>query len=166
MVALDQNVPLLTVATRTAVDPLATILNLHRRSPPAEGVGAAINRICQDVMDRVVDGRLPLGGSISRLVNHERQQDILFTYPQDNLADALQLREFAEDKGDCVLHAAIGILLDMVVIGFRIASKKLDQRDETQVRIYDLDDGRADNIRSKIKPLPADGHSLFLTVRR
>ena len=123
MVALDQNVPLLTVATRIAVDPLATILNLHRRSPPAEGVGAAINRICQDVMDRVVDGRLPLGGSISRLVNHERQQDILFTYPQDNLADALQLRELAEDKSDCVLHAAIGILLDLVVIGFRVADR-------------------------------------------
>jgi hypothetical protein len=45
-------------------------------------------------------------------------------------------------------------------------SKKSDQRDETQVRIYDLDDVRAANIRSKVKPLPVDEHSLFLTVGR
>jgi hypothetical protein len=45
-------------------------------------------------------------------------------------------------------------------------STNLDQRDETQVRIYDLDDGRAANIRSKIKPLPPDRRSLLLTVSR
>ena len=45
-------------------------------------------------------------------------------------------------------------------------SKKSDQRDETQVRIYDLDDVRAANIRSKIKPLPPDRRSLLLTVSR
>jgi hypothetical protein len=45
-------------------------------------------------------------------------------------------------------------------------SQKSGQRDETQVCIYDFDDGRAANIRSKIKPMPVDGHSLFLTVRR
>jgi hypothetical protein len=43
--------------------------------------------------------------------------------------------------------------------------KKFGPRDETQARIYDLDDGLAANIRSKIKPLPIDGHLLFLTVR-
>ena len=45
-------------------------------------------------------------------------------------------------------------------------SKKLDQRDSTEVRVYDLDDLRAANIRSKIEPPPEDGHFLFLTVRQ
>jgi hypothetical protein len=45
-------------------------------------------------------------------------------------------------------------------------SKKLDQRDRTEVRVYDLDDLRAGNIRSKINPPPIDAHFLFLTLRR
>jgi hypothetical protein len=44
-------------------------------------------------------------------------------------------------------------------------SKKF-QRDRTEVRVYDLDDLRAANIRSKINPPPEDGHFLFLTVRQ
>jgi hypothetical protein len=44
-------------------------------------------------------------------------------------------------------------------------SKKVDQRESTEVRVYDLDDQRAGNIRSKIDPPPKDAHFLFLTVR-
>jgi hypothetical protein len=45
-------------------------------------------------------------------------------------------------------------------------SKKSDQRDSTNVRVYDLGDPRAGNIRSKIEPPPEDAHVLFLTVRQ
>jgi hypothetical protein len=45
-------------------------------------------------------------------------------------------------------------------------SKKLDQRESTEVGVYDLDDLRTGNIRSKIEPPPEDGHFLFLTVRQ
>ena len=45
-------------------------------------------------------------------------------------------------------------------------SNKLDQRDSTEVRVYDLDDLRAANIRGRIKPLPADAHFLLLTARK
>ena len=45
-------------------------------------------------------------------------------------------------------------------------SNKLDQRDSTEVHVYDLDDLRAANIRGRIKPLPADAHFLFLTARK
>jgi len=45
-------------------------------------------------------------------------------------------------------------------------SKEIDQRDSIKVRVYDLDDLWAANIRSEIKPLPADAHFLFLTVRQ
>jgi hypothetical protein len=45
-------------------------------------------------------------------------------------------------------------------------SKNSDQHGSIQVRVYDLDDLRAANIRSKIKPLPADAHFLLLTARK
>ena len=45
-------------------------------------------------------------------------------------------------------------------------SKKSDQRASTEVRVYDLDDLWAGNIRSKIKPPLEDGHFLFLTARQ
>lgn len=45
-------------------------------------------------------------------------------------------------------------------------SKRLDQPGSTEVRIYDLDDLRAGNIRGKIEPPPKGAHFLFLTVRR
>jgi hypothetical protein len=44
-------------------------------------------------------------------------------------------------------------------------SKEADQRDDTQVRVYDLDDIRAANIRSKIKPPPGDARLILLTLR-
>ena len=43
-------------------------------------------------------------------------------------------------------------------------SEKPDERNSIQVRVYDLDDQRAANIRSKIKTLQADGHFIFLTL--
>jgi hypothetical protein len=45
-------------------------------------------------------------------------------------------------------------------------SKKLDQRGSTEVRVYDLDDLRSANIRSKIEPPPEDRHFLFLTGKQ
>ena len=44
-------------------------------------------------------------------------------------------------------------------------SEKPDERNRIQVRVYDLDDLRAANIRSKIKPLRADGHFILLTLK-
>jgi hypothetical protein len=44
-------------------------------------------------------------------------------------------------------------------------SKKSDERNSIQVRVYDLDDSRAANIRSKIKLLQADAHFILLTLK-
>ena len=44
-------------------------------------------------------------------------------------------------------------------------SKNLDQHDSIRVRIYDLDDSRAANIRGEIKPAQADLHLVLLTLR-
>jgi hypothetical protein len=42
--------------------------------------------------------------------------------------------------------------------------KEIDKRSSIKVRVYDLDDPRAANIRSKIKPLQADTKTLLLTT--
>jgi hypothetical protein len=44
-------------------------------------------------------------------------------------------------------------------------SKKPDERNSIQVRVYDLDDRRAANVRSTIKPLQADAHFILLTLK-
>ena len=45
-------------------------------------------------------------------------------------------------------------------------SGKPDERNSIPVRVYDLDDQRAANIRSKIKPLQADAHFILLTLKQ
>ena len=47
VVTLDQHVPILPVAACAATGPLASVLDRHRRTPPAEGVGAAIDWVCK-----------------------------------------------------------------------------------------------------------------------
>jgi hypothetical protein len=44
-------------------------------------------------------------------------------------------------------------------------SRDLDQHGSIPVRVYDLDDSRAANIRGKIKPVQADSHLVLLTLR-
>jgi hypothetical protein len=44
-------------------------------------------------------------------------------------------------------------------------SKKPDERNSIQVRVYDLDDSRAANIRSKLQLLQADAHFILLTLK-
>jgi hypothetical protein len=55
-----------------------------------------------------------------------------------------------------------------ILLDFALAeslSGKPDERNRIQVRVYDLDDLRAATIRSKIKPLQADGHFILLTLK-
>lgn len=51
----EQHVPVLAVAAMAAADPLAPVLHGDVARRPAEGVGAAVERIGQEVVDRVVD---------------------------------------------------------------------------------------------------------------
>jgi hypothetical protein len=56
-----------------------------------------------------------------------------------------------------------GILIDSALA--ESLSGKPDERNSIRVRVYDLDDLRAANIRSKIKLLQTDGHLMFLTLK-
>jgi hypothetical protein len=56
------------------------------------------------------------------------------------------------------------ILIDSVLA--QSISGNLDERGTIQVRVYDLDDLRAADIRSKIKLLQADAHFILLTLKQ
>ena len=51
--------PLGSLALEAAYDPFAASLDRHTAAGSAEGVGASVNRIGQDVVDGVVDRKLP-----------------------------------------------------------------------------------------------------------
>jgi hypothetical protein len=57
----------------------------------------------------------------------------------------------------------VGILIDSALA--ESLSGKPDERNSMRVRVYDLDDLRTVNIRSKIKPLQGDGHFILLTLK-
>lgn len=78
-------------------------------------------------------------------------------------AEHSELMNFLRAQNDAYNNQA-HILIDSALADN--LSSKLDQRDSKEVRVYDLDDLRAANIRGRIKPLLADAHFLFLTVRR
>ena len=57
-----------------------------------------------------------------------------------------------------------GIFVDSALA--ESVSGKPGERNSVQVRVYDLDDLRAANIRSKIKPLQTDAHFILLTLKQ
>jgi hypothetical protein len=77
-------------------------------------------------------------------------------------AEHSELMNFLRAQNDAYNNQAL-ILIDSALADS--LSYTLDQRDSTQVRVYDLDDVGAANIRSQIKPHQAAAHSILLTLR-
>jgi hypothetical protein len=79
-------------------------------------------------------------------------------------AEHSELMDFLRAQNDAYNNKA-RILIDSALADS--LSNKLVQRDSTEVRVYDLDDLRSGDIRSKIEPPPEGPHfALFLTVRQ
>ena len=60
VVIRDQNLPVLALLLEAAHDLLAAGLDADAAAGAPEGIGAGIDRVGQDVQDRVVDRQLPL----------------------------------------------------------------------------------------------------------
>ncbi len=56
------------------------------------------------MMERVVDGGLPFDGPHTAPLDDRRQGDLLLPYPDERLADGLQLGKFPEHQGDGFSH--------------------------------------------------------------
>ena len=81
MVVADQNLPFRSLDVKSPRDALAAALDRHLAGRAAERVGAGVDRVGQDVMNRVVDRRLPLQAPSLRTVADSGKFDLLLTKP-------------------------------------------------------------------------------------
>src|SRR4051812_21112162 len=121
VVVEDQSLPGAAILTKAAHDPLAAGLDGHATAGPPEGVGAGVNRVGQHGVEGVVDGQLPGDASALAPIPDRRQRQALVAHPEVNLPNRLQLGKLGEDERDRLLHAAVRILLDAVVVRLEVA---------------------------------------------
>ena len=123
VVVADQNLPGAAILAEAAHDPLAAGLDRDAASGAAEGIGAGIDRVGQQVVQGVVDRQLPDHLAAFRTVFGRRQRQALLAHPEMDLPDGLQLGELGEDERDRLLDATIGILLDAIVRSLEVADR-------------------------------------------
>src|SRR4029077_5622308 len=126
---LEQHVPFGHWTPHAAIDALAAFLDAYFAHRAAKGIGASIDGVGQDVVDRVVE-RQPPGGAapLRRLVACDGQTDALVPQPRVPLSHAWQLSELVEDHPEGVLPPLIGILLDPVMPDPHIAGRNTEEQ--------------------------------------
>ena len=82
------------------------------------GVGTAIGWVGQESINRRIRGAFPNQIAI-RLAR--RQLEIMLQEPQQRLARASEFRELRKHQANRLLHAAVGVLLQALVVRFHIA---------------------------------------------
>ena len=129
MAAQEQDFPIRPLAPEPTHDPLAASLNRHTAAGSAEGIGAGIDRIVQNMVDCVVDRKTPGDAAplLRRIANH-RQGDIFLSEPEVDLAHALELREFGKDQRQSFANALVGILLDAIMANLHVTHR--DRQEE------------------------------------
>src|SRR2546421_9617871 len=126
---LEQHVPFGHWTPHAAIDALAALLDAYFAHRAAKGIGASIDGVGQDVVDRVVE-RQPPGDAapLRRLVTCDGQTDALVPQPHAHLSYALQLGELGEDQPEGVLHPLIRILLDPIMPDPHIAGRDTEEQ--------------------------------------
>lgn len=119
----DQHLPLRLCAAEAANHPFAPVLHADPAAGATEGIGPAVDRVGQQVMDGVVDRQLPhdarpLGGRLDR-----RQPDPFLTQPEVNLPDALELGELAEHQAERLADPQVRVYGDAIVAGLDVADR-------------------------------------------
>jgi len=128
MVVADQNVPLRPFDPKIARDAFSAILDSRFADRPAIRIGAGVNRVGEDVKDRVVDRRFPLQTSAVRSMVDGGQRDPFLPEPKMDLPHALQFDELAEDQGKRLAHTKVRIPFDLIGSAAHIANR--DRREQ------------------------------------
>ena len=111
----NQHLPVLAFLLKASHHFFAPGFNADAAAGAPKGIGAGIDRISQDVQDRVVNRQFPLNHAIFGSVADRRQWDALMPKPEMYLTHRLHLDELGEDERDCLRNAPIRIFLDPVV---------------------------------------------------
>src|SRR5262245_39412083 len=129
VVVLDEHVAFVDRPTDAAPHALAAVLNAHLARGSTEGIGAAVDRVGQNVVHGIVswqslDYAVRLG-----IVCLDRQLDAFVPEPDMNLACTVELSELREQKIQCTLHALIWVFLDPVPAHLHVATATRGKRE-------------------------------------
>lgn len=95
----------------------AAVDHLRAATPPAERVGARVDRILHDLNYCVIGGRSPNDSLYSEIAWHHWQciNNAGVSHPEEDLASTAKLPEFAEDKLHRFNDMLVGIALDSAI---------------------------------------------------
>ena len=124
----DQYVPLLAFPSEPTPDTLAPVLDRDPAPRSTEGVGAAVDRVGQQSVNRLVDRELPHDPSAVAVGLDGRQSHALLPEPEMHLPDALELGKLPEHESDCFLHPQVGVLCDPVVPDLHVADRDAQEQ--------------------------------------
>jgi len=117
----NQHLPVLALLLEAAHHLLAAGFNADAAAGAPEGVGASVDRVGQDVQDRVVHRQLPLDQAALGTVGDSGQQNALVPEPEVHLTHRLHLGELGEGERNRLHNAPIRIFLDAVVADPHVA---------------------------------------------
>src|ERR1700739_1393166 len=93
--------------------PGPTIHDLDAYFSSAKGVGASVDRIGENRPDVAINRQLPNDWGFAGIARQHGYAHVLLAKPEQRLTDTSQLDRFAKDQLNRLLHALIGILLDL-----------------------------------------------------
>src|SRR5260370_1338629 len=126
---LEQHVPFGHWAPHAAIDALAAVLDAYFAHRAAKGIGASIDGVGQDVVDRVVERQPPSDAApLRRLVACDRQRNAFVSHPHVHLTNAVEFANLGEDQPEGVLHPLVRILLDPIAPSPHIACLNTQQQ--------------------------------------
>ena len=124
----DQHIPLLAFPGEPPTDALASVLDRDTASRSTERVGATVDRVGQQSVNRAVDRKSPYDPSAVAVDLDRRQAHVLLPEPEMHLSDALELGELPEYEAERFLHASIRILGDPVVPDLHVADRDAQEQ--------------------------------------
>src|SRR5882757_6769662 len=138
MVIDDQDLPAAVVLSKATNHMLAPIGNTDPAMGPAKRIRPCVNRVGQDMMDRVVDRQLPNEAtSVIDSIVHRGQQNAFLSYPEMNLPNALEFSKFLEYEADCFAYPGIGINIDSIVTNLDIADRHREEELATTSLLFE-----------------------------
>src|SRR4051795_5585429 len=138
MMVDDQDLPVAAVLSKAPNHTLAPIGNTDPATGPAERIRPGVNRVGQDMMDGIVNRQFPnQAAPIIDCIVHRRQQNTFLPYPEMDLPNAVEFREFPKHKLYSFAHPGIGINIDSIVTDLYIADRHREEELATTSLLFE-----------------------------
>ncbi len=118
----DQNIPVFLWLAYPLNHTLASVLDHRARAGAAKHIGPGIDRVVEDVQDRVVDGQFPPDFAPGRSVDNRRERDLFLPEPHMYLPDGPHPVEFGKHQSNGVLDPPVRVLVDPIPADAHVAN--------------------------------------------